>query len=150
MGAFSMGSAPARLTKELIKEVIRRAPIKRLELPVPPRVDHADHMLKTALDGWTKLAADHIVHPEMADKLVDVLGALARRAGIIFRVNTPVEGDEEKVRNAIVTRYRLYDLVLETIWNLVGVESSWAGFSESDVEKSVRILLVNLKEWEEI
>ncbi|HIP57410.1 MAG TPA: hypothetical protein EYH02_05020, partial [Ignisphaera aggregans] len=146
-----MASPAINITEELVKTSIKAAKPKRLELPVPPRVDHADHMLKTALDGWTKLAADHIVHPEMADKLLDVLGALVRRAGIVFRVNAPTKyGSEEKVREAIVTRYRLYDLLLETIWNLVGMERKWARFRDEDAERGVKILLAALKEWEEI
>ncbi len=139
------------ITEELVKSAIRSTKPKKLELPVPPRVDHADHMLKTALDGWTKLAADHIAHPEMVGRLLDVLGALVRRAGIVFKVNSPAKAyHEDKAKEAIVTRYRLYDLLLETIWNLVGMERKWAGFPEDEAEKGIKILLATLKEWEEI
>ena len=53
---------------ESVKKIVKEAKPARLSLPIPPRVDHADHVIKTALDGYTKLAADHIIHPEMVGR----------------------------------------------------------------------------------
>ncbi len=137
------------LSKDIVRETVKSFKPKKLELPVPPRVDHADHMIKTALDGWTKLAADHILHPQMSLELLSVLGAVTRRAGIIFRTHRPLKGSEVS-KESIVTRYRLYDLLLETIWNLVGMERKWAGIPDDIASKAVKMLTSTLSEWESI
>ena len=56
------------LTLDYVKKVISEAKIEKLTLPVLPRVNHADHIIATALAGHTKLAADHILHRELVGK----------------------------------------------------------------------------------
>jgi len=142
---------PLNLSPELVRKIVKEAKPKRLTLPVPPRVDHADHIIKTALDGHTKLAADHILHPDIEPYLLQVVGAFVRRAGIIIR-STPLNKaeSEEKLKEFVVTRFRLYDTALEMVWNLVGVESKWAGFPEEKANDAVRYLKNALIEWESI
>ncbi len=139
------------LTPELVRGAIKEFKPKRLELPVTPRVDHADHILKTALEGHTKLAADHILHPEMSGKLLSVVGSLSRRAYIEFIDNDPSKAvDEKDAKSKIVVRALIYDLFLEMLWNLVGVETKWAKLSEEEVSKSIKVLLETLKSFERI
>ena len=136
--------ADPNLTPEYVREVVTKAKPEKLTLPVPPRVDHADHIVKTALAGHTKLAADHILYHEMRGKLVDVLGATVRRLNFPFIKRKVSESDE-----VIVQRFRAYDVVLEMIWNLVGLEARRVGFSEEEISEGIKALTNALKTWEE-
>ncbi|MEM4848531.1 MAG: hypothetical protein QXM55_02740 [Ignisphaera sp.] len=138
------------VTKEHVINLLKQSSPEPLVLPVPPSADHADHMLKIALMGHTKLAADHILHPDMKDLLLDTLGAFVRRAGFIIRSENFNKVNPANLNNAIVKRARIYDTVLELIMNLVGAESRWAGFDECTVEKALTILVNALEEWENL
>lgn len=138
------------VSKEQVISLIKQSPVEPLVLPVPPAVDHADHMLRVALMGHTKLAADHILHPQMRDLLIDTLGGFVRRAGIIIRGEKLSGADADTLKSRIVRRARIYDTVLELIMNLVGAESRWAGFDECLVEEALNILVNALEEWENI
>jgi transaldolase len=133
-----------RASLDQIREVVCRSKAIPLMLPIPPRVDHADHIIKTALDGHTKLAADHVLHSEMKGKLMDLTGSLTRRLGLLF--DRSLEEDLEKT---IIIRHRIYDALLEIIWNLIGIEKEWAGFSDEEAEKTVEAVLSLLKSFEE-
>ncbi|MEM1644413.1 MAG: transaldolase family protein [Ignisphaera sp.] len=138
------------VTKEHVINLLKQSSPEPLVLPVPPSADHTDHMLKIALMGHTKLAADHILHPDMKDLLLDTLGAFVRRAGFIIRSENFNKVNPANLNNAIVKRARIYDTVLELIMNLVGAESRWAGFDECTVEKALTILVNALEEWENL
>ncbi|HDN76068.1 MAG TPA: hypothetical protein ENG05_02950 [Acidilobales archaeon] len=143
-------SKTGNLEIDEVKKAVKEAGVKDLTLPVPPRVDHADHMLQTALMGHTKLAADHILYREMVGKLRDVISALIRRAGIIF-IKSKVSGaDREEKSELIAKRYRIYDLLLELLWNLVGLESKRVGFSEEEVNDSINFIVNALKDLEAV
>ncbi len=135
---------------DYVKRVIRESRPERLTLPVPPRTDHADHMLRTALAGHTKLAADHILYPEMVGHLTQVLGSFVRRTNalLVAREESLPSASEEVLREAVVERFRVYDATLELIWNLVGIESVRVGFEWDEIMASIDILLNTLKEWE--
>jgi len=133
-----------------IKNFVKNSKVQRLMLPVPPRVDHPDHMIKTALTGHTKLAADHILHPELRGRLVDVIGSLIRRVIMKFVSERINDVCNEKFKKAIVERYRLYDLLLELIWNLIGIESRRVGFSNEEVNRSLKSLVNAVKALEKI
>ncbi len=139
------------LTLDYVKEVIERSRPEKLTLPVPPRTDHADHIVKTALAGHTKLAADHILYPEMVGKLYDVIGAAIRQLNLEFVAAKIKDTDgKEEVERKVITRYRCYDVLLEMAFNLFGIESKRVGFSSDEVEKSLRAIYSILKRWEEI
>ena len=113
------------VTPDYVKEIIKAARPEKLTLPVPPRVDHADHVVKTALAGHTKLAADHLLHPEMCGHLMEVVGSVIRRVNAVFASHRKLiaKGSDEALKRVIVERFRLYDALLELVWNLVGIES---------------------------
>lgn len=145
-----MGVVMVSVTKEYVINLIKQSSVEPLTLPVPPSVDHADHMLKIALMGHTKLAADHILHPQMKNILLETLGAFIRRAGLIIRSENLAKADPNVLNNWIVKRARIYDTVLELVMNLVGAESRWAKFDECTVELALNILTNGLEEWENI
>ncbi|MEM4441275.1 MAG: transaldolase family protein [Ignisphaera sp.] len=138
------------LSKDYVINLLKKVSVEPLSLPVPPAVDHADHMLKTALAGYTKLAADHILHYDMKNMLLDVLGSFIRRANLVIRSESLSTTDLETLNNRILRRARIYDTVIELIMNLVGVESRWSGFDEETIEEAITILTNALSEWEDI
>ena len=114
------------------------------ELEVPPKsLDHADHILRTALLGYPELAADHILNPALVGKLVGVVGSLIRRARLEFLK----PGSEEEV---VVRRGRIYSVLLEIAINLFGMEKEWAGFSDEEANEAVTAIVNALEEFEDI
>ena len=92
----------SRITKEEVLKIIKNAKIEPLTLPVPPRIDHADHIIKTALMGWTKLAADHILHPEFAKMVKEVFSALIRRVDHMIKNESILDSSGKLVKPALV------------------------------------------------
>ncbi len=132
-----------------IYQVIKGAKPEKLTLPIPPRTDHADHVVKTALMGYPELAADHLLHKEMVGKLKDVISAILRQSNLEF-INARIrEGDDLEVKKKkIITRYRCYRLLLEIFFNLIGIESKWVGFSDDEVDFSLNCIINTLEAWE--
>lgn len=135
---------------ECIKNFVKTSKIQKLSLPIPPRTDHSDHMIKTALMGHTKLAADHILYSELKGRLVEVVGSLTRRVVMQFIAERVSDICNDKFREAIIKRYRLYDLLLELIWNLIGIESKRVGFSDEEINESLKSLVNAVKALESI
>lgn len=128
-----------------VLETLRRAQPEPLKLPVVA-VDHADHMLRTALMGHAKLAADHALHPEAASDLSATLSSLIRRAGLLLsREGLEAGGGEPEER--VVRRARVYELFLELAANLLGVERRWAGVED---ERAMSAIASALEWWEEL
>ncbi len=138
------------LSLEEVKEIVSASEPEKLVLPVPPRTDHSDHIVKTALMGHTKLAADHILYHEMKGKLLEVVGSAIRRLNLVFTSANPatLKGDERKKQ--VLNRFYAYDVLLEITWNLIGLESKRVGFSKEEVEATLNAILNALKDWEEV
>ncbi len=134
-----------------VKAVVFESRPEKLTLPMPPRVDHADHIVKTALIGHTKLAADHILHPSMRGKLVEVLSSAIRRLNLEFiKARILPEDSEDVKRQKIITRQRCYEVLIELALNLAGMESRWVGFSEEEVDEALKRIAFTLSDWEAI
>ncbi len=137
------------LTEELISRAISKSRPEKLTLPVPPRVDHADHVVKTALSGHAKLAADHLLHREMVGHLAETVGAIVRQLNLEFIAAKVEPGDSEAAaEEKVVRRHRCYEVLFEIYLNLVGVESRWVGFDRSEVEASLSYIEAAVREWE--
>jgi len=125
---------------------------KAEELPSPPKsLDHADHVVQTALLGHTELAADHLLNPGLKGRLVSVLGHIARQLNLEFvksRIDIK-DGDEEK-KKKILTRGRAYDVLLEIAINLIGWEKDLVGFNDEEAAECLCIIKEALKTWESI
>ncbi|MCD6508904.1 MAG: hypothetical protein J7L11_00720 [Thermoprotei archaeon] len=146
-----MGSVGTSTLNIDARSIVLGSRPEKLKFPISPRVDHADHIVKTALMGHTKLAADHILHPEMRGKLVSVLSSTIRRLNLEFikAKVLPEDSDEEKKRKVIV-RQRCYEVLIELALDLVGMEARWVGFSEEEVNESLNNILSALGDWESI
>ena len=116
----------------------------REELVTPPKsLDHADHVLKTALMGYPELAADHLLNPSLPGRFTEVVGSLIRRAKLEFlKPGTPEE--------VAVRRARIYDVLLEIAINLYGMEKEWMGLSDEEASEAEKMIIEALKEFESI
>lgn len=116
----------------------------REELVTPPKsLDHADHVLKTALMGYPELAADHLLNPSLPGRFTEVIGSLIRRAKLEFlKPGTPEE--------VAVRRARIYDVFLEIAINLYGMEKDWMGLSDEEASEAEKMIIEALKEFESI
>ena len=128
------------------------ASAKPKELPHPPQsLDHADHVVKTALLGYPELAADHLLNPALKGKLAEVVGAIIRQLNLEFIASSPAAGDsEEAKREKVLKRAYAYNVLIEIALNMFGMERVWAGFSEEEAEEVVRLIKNAMAEWEEI
>ncbi|MBO3832577.1 MAG: hypothetical protein FGF51_04235 [Candidatus Brockarchaeota archaeon] len=145
MGTYSS------VSRDYAAEVILSSRPSPLNLPVPFRLDHVDHVIKTALDGHTKLASDHLLHPELKGMLVETASLLVERLEKVFtKAGSGVRSDEGKLGETIVARNRVYDVLLETIWSLTGVEKTWVGFSDEEASKTIGVITGFLKKCEEL
>ncbi len=122
------------------------------ELPSPPRsLDHADHVVKTALMGYPNLAADHLLNPDLVGNIVYVLGCIIRQLNIEFMRCRLEEGEEEEAkREKILKRAYAYDVLLEIAINFFGLERDRVGFEDYEVEDCLSMIEEILKEWEKI
>ena len=116
----------------------------REELATPPKsLDHADHVLKTALMGYPELAADHLLDPSLPGRFTEVIGSLIRRAKLEFL--RPGAPEETAIRRA-----RIYDVLLEIAINIYGMEKEWMGLSDEEASEAEKMILEALKEFESI
>lgn len=122
------------------------------DLPSPPRsLDHADHMLQTALSGYPQLAADHLLHREMQGKLAKTVGNFIRQLDLEFRKSALSAEDSEKDRNSkILVRHNAYETLIETAMNLVGIEGIRVGLSSEERNRVFNHIVETLGTWENL
>jgi transaldolase len=107
-------------------------------------MDHASHITYLTLKGYTKLAADHILHPEMKGHLEETVGNAVRQLTLAFN-QALLERNSEK---NIILCARIYDVLTNMTLNLVGLERAIIGFSDVEVEKTLTILTTALMDLE--
>ncbi|MEM0026941.1 MAG: transaldolase family protein [Ignisphaera sp.] len=132
-----MGS---KVGKETVIDIVKKMEPEPLSLPMPPRIDHADHIIKTSLMGWTKLAADHILHPQFAKIAKEVFSSLIRRVEHMLKSEKVLDHSGKLNEEVVLKRFRIYDTLFEIIFNLSGAESKWAGYGSEDAENLIRYL----------
>jgi len=117
-------------------------------LPSPPRsLDHAGHVVATALLGYPELAADHLLNGELKNKLTTIVSNIIRQLNLEFvksRQETSVI-DEGKVK----TRQRAYEVLVELSLNLQGIEAELVRFSEEEVTRALQTITCTVEAWEE-
>ncbi len=134
-------------TPKLVVEVLGRCEPEPLTLPVRS-LDHADHVLRTALMGYPELAADHLLHPEVMRDLPAVISSIARRATLLIERGGLRDCSGRELEDRIVRRARIYKAALELVLNFIGVEREWAGISGDCADLALRSLVNALESWE--
>jgi len=122
-----------------VPQILLHARPDELEYP-PPSEDHASHITYLTLKGYTKLAADHILHPEMKDHLVETVGNVVRQLTLAFN-QALLESDSNK---SVILCARIYDTLVNMALNLVGLETKIVGFSDAETEETVTLLTTAL------
>lgn len=131
-----------------VRSVILKAKPKKLILPVPS-LDHSGHVVHTTLLGHPQLAADHLLHREMRESLVETVGNVIRQLNLEFVKSEGSPDDPEGVqRRKILVRQRAYEVLIEIAVNLVGVESRVVGFSDGEMDQASQYILGALETWE--
>lgn len=129
-------------------EIVYSASPEELEFPVLS-ADHVDHVLRLALKGHTRIAADHLLHKEMIGHLEGTLGGIIRALDIKFNnsmIKLAEGGNEAKY---ILTCARTYDLLIQIALNLYGLEScKIVGFPEEEMERTLELIENALERWE--
>lgn len=136
-----------------IREVISSASPEELKFPVES-LDHSDHIVKLALRGYAKLAADHILHREMRGRLEEVIGNVIRQLNLLFTkaiLRDAGYGETlDKDTRRVLICARAYEVLLQTALNLIGFERRIVGFSEEEVEGALRKIKETLTGWERL
>ena len=122
-----------------VPQILLHAKLDELEYP-PPSMDHASHIAYLTLKGYTKLAADHILHPEMKDHLAETIGNVVRQLTFAFN-QALLEKDSKK---SIILCSRIYETLVNLALNLVGLETKIVGFSDAEANISLSLLKIAL------
>jgi len=136
------------MKKADVRSILLEARPEKLVSP-PKSLDHCDHVVRTALAGHTKLAADHLLNREMVGSLRETVGDIVRQLnfeftkGVTFRGASP----EEEEKN-ILACSRAYEVLIEIALNLFGVESKKIGFSNEEIEGVLHDVAQALETWE--
>ncbi|MBO3802599.1 MAG: hypothetical protein JTT11_01785, partial [Candidatus Brockarchaeota archaeon] len=118
-------------------------------LPSPPRsLDHAGHVVATALLGYPELAADHLLNREVRNELGSILGNVVRQLNLEFRKSRQGKGDVDEAK--VKARKRAYEALVELSLNLQGIEADLVGFPEGEVAKALQAMSCAVSEWEGI
>ena len=127
-----------------VKEIISSAMPEKLEYP-PPSEDHAGHIVYLASRGYTKLAADHILHKEMRGHLRETVGNVIRQLNFTFNYSFI----QEKNERTIILCSRIYNVLLNIALNLAGFERKIIGFSDEEAEDAIKMIIDALRGMEE-
>jgi hypothetical protein len=126
-----------------VPQILLHVKLDDLEYP-PQSMDHASHIAYLTLKGYTKLAADHILYPEMKDHLVETVGNVVRQ--LTFAFNQVLL--EKKLKKSIILCSRIYETLVNLALNLVGLETKIVGFSDTEANVSFSLLKIALNDLE--
>lgn len=111
-----------------VERILASAKPEELDRPVLSQ-DHASHVVCLALKGHTRLAADHLLHKEMAGYLEETVGNVIRQLNVVFSKALL----EETSGKGLAICARVYDVLVNTALNLFGLEGKIVGFSDLEV-----------------
>jgi transaldolase len=100
-------------------------------------LDRSGPLVQLALRDHSQLIADSILNPEIRGKLHKVVGNSIRRLNFEF-LKDPI------------SREKAYEVLIEMAFNLLGVESRKIGFSEGEINATLKSVIQALREWENI
>ena len=137
------------VTQETIHQLVNSSRPERLSLETKPPIndDHTAHIIQLTESGWTSLAADHLLFPEINEKLCETVSAVIRQLNILFYTARPLaEMTEESFRRKVSLREYAYETLLEMALNFYGLESRW--LDEEKKRECLQFIRNGLIEWE--
>jgi len=123
-----------------VEDIISSAMPEKLKYP-PPSEDHAGHIVYLTLKGYTKLAADHVLHKEMRGYLKEIVGNVIRQLNFTFNRSLVHEENEKTV----ILCGRIYEVLLNIALNLAGFEKEIIGFSDDEAENTIKMIAEALR-----
>ena len=135
--------------KKEVKSVVRKLKPESLTGPDrgPNTSDHAANAVQLVEWGQTRLAADHLLFPELNGVLAEQVGAVLRQLSYRFALGRILGRDTKEDRTEkISARFYAYEFMLELAMNYFGLESRWL----DDIEKEVSLEFIEetLVSWE--
>jgi len=131
-----------------VLSTVLKSSTEELEYPIPS-LSHSEHVVYTSLKGHPQLAADHLLNTGMRGKLAEVLGDIIRRLSLEFSKSKPSSGEiAEKQAKKVMVRQRAYETLTEISLNLIGMEHHRVGFSDMEVDESLKHIIHALDTWE--
>ncbi len=128
-----------------VERILASAKPEELDRPVLSQ-DHASHVVCLALKGHTRLAADHLLHKEMAGYLEETVGNVIRQLNVVFSKALL----EETSGKGLAICARVYDVLVNTALNLFGLEGKIVGFSDLEVGRTLSNLTQSLESLESL
>jgi len=123
-----------------VERIVASAKPEELDHPLLSQ-DHADHIVCLALKGHTRLAADHLLHKEMAGHLEETVGNVIRQLNVVFNKALL----EETSGKSLAICARVYDVLANIALNLFGLERKIVGFSDLEVGRTLSNLTQSLE-----
>lgn len=113
--------------------------------PIPG--DHTANVVQLVEWGWTRLAADHLLFPDLEGFLVEQAAGILRQLNYRFALGRLPgnETPEERILK-IRIRYYAYEFLLELGLNFFGLESRWLDYEEK--ETCLEFIFEMLAGWE--
>ena len=149
MRRSAMATAAKSFNQEQMDQIVAASQPERLSGPGkhPIPSDHAAHVVQLAGWGQTRLAADHLLFPELSGLLPGVVAGIIRQLNIQFvGARLLPEDSEAEATRKIRQRQYSYETLLETAVNFMGLESRWLnGVERLQAVGSIRGALA---EWE--
>ncbi|MEM3384790.1 MAG: hypothetical protein QXE78_04580 [Nitrososphaeria archaeon] len=115
---------------------------KPLSFPIDS-TDHVDHVVKLALSGHDKLAADHLLNKEMIGSLASTVGSITRTLSLEFYKSKALSSQESQLN-----RFRIYSVLAQIALNLFGYERTIIGFDDNEAKNSLEYVFQTLAEFE--
>jgi hypothetical protein len=137
------------ITQEAINQLVNSSRPERLSLETTPPIndDHAAHIIQLTQSGWTSLAADHLLFPEINERLCETVSAVIRQLNILFYTASPfAEVTKESLLCKASLRGYAYETLLEIALNFYGLESRW--LHEEKKSECLQFIRNVLSEWE--
>jgi len=142
------GDLVRHISAQDVREIITSTTPEELEFPIPS-TGHSDHVVWLALKGYTRIAADHLLHKEMVGRLEETVGRIIRALDIEFNNSVMKLARGEDQKRQVLTLARAYDLLLQIALNLFGLESrKIIGFPEEEIERTLDLIRNALESWE--
>jgi hypothetical protein len=134
-----------------VSDIIRFSKPESLDFPALS-ANHAEHVVYLAQKGYTKLAADHLLHREMIGHLEETVGSVIRRFNLIFnRIFLKREdSNATEYGENILLCARIYDTLIQMALNLIGFERDIVGFPNAESNEAYLKIVEALESFEDM
>lgn len=138
------------ITQETVRQIVAESRPEALSGPgkQPISDDHVAHVVQLAAWGHARLAADHLLFPEIGQALLGVVGGVIRQVGLrLVQTTGDAAADRMTEEQSIRTRAYAYETLVEMALNFSGLESRW--LPEDARQAAISAIRHAVAEWEQ-